>query len=195
MKKKILIGVLAIFCAALIFETGYLIGLNSKIKIRRGWYSQRRPVVPMRNLSIPEWEDSRDIAFLQRSLERGQPIRPPIQKSGYFFVTAMTSKDIGNERIISINLPGLNKDAIKVEVKGKQLTIQALQKQAERIDKKGFHQESSSATNFLQVIPLPENAIAHKIRAEYMQEVLTITIPMAKEVRKPKAAVVKIDVK
>lgn len=195
MKRNILIVVLSILCSALIFETGYLMGLNRKIKIRRACYNQHRPVASMRDYPVLDWEDSRDIALMQRRVEYGESLRPPIKKRGYFFVTAMTSKDLDQVRIISINLPGLNKDVIKIEVKGGELMIKALQKQEKRVDKKGFHEESMSATNFMQTLTLPRNAIAQDISAEYKDEVLTIVIPKAKEARKPVATIIKIPVK
>jgi len=178
MKNKILIISLGALCALLVFETGYLVGIGEQ-RIRYVYH----PAPRFEYFTPPP---ARDLVLNM------QPIQ---QKSRSFFVAAMTSRETAEATIITINLPGLDKGDIKIDVKGKYLTVQAGQKKEVNIGNNNYYSEELSAANFVQRITLPENVRPERIRAEFNKDNLTITIPKDKRSKKVSESVINIPIK
>ncbi len=83
-----------------------------------------------------------------------------------------------------IDMPGVNKEDIKINVKNEGLEIKAEKKEEKKEDKKGIYREERRYTGFYRFIPLPENAIPEKTEAEYKNGVLELTIPKREEEKK-----------
>lgn len=167
MKNKTLIIFLAILCALVILEAGYLIGIGEP-RIRCVYLAPRfKYVAPM-------------------------PIR---QTSKSFFVAATTSRETDEDTVITINLPGLEKEDIKIEVKGRYLTVLASQKKEASAANKNFYLEELSAANFMQRITLADNVKPEEIRAEFSNENLTITIPKDKKAGRSSGKTINIPIR
>lgn len=146
MQNKTLLTILAALCALLIFETGYLIGIGEQRKIYRALVNRY-------------WGCTEP-----KMLREARPLQ--VKKKG-FFVAAMTSRETDQAKIITVNLPGVEKKNISIEVNGRYLTIQARQKKSD----------------FSQTITLDDNARIHQIKAEFRKDTLTITVPKDKRFR------------
>lgn len=172
MQNKTLLTILVTLCALLIFETGYLVGIGGQRKIYRALANRymypQRPFYSTRNLPSTPRETW------------------PVQsRKKSFFVAAMTSKDTDQTKVITINLPGVDKKDINIEVNGRYLTIQVKQKREASINKDNFYAEALSSSNFAQTITLSDNAKTQQIQAEFDKDILTITVPQDKRSRKP----------
>jgi HSP20 family protein len=88
-----------------------------------------------------------------------------------------TKKDV----FVTIDLPGVEKKDIILNIKNNLLEIKAQKKQEIKIDKKGFHQHERSYSGFYRSIPLPANVKSENIETEYRNGVLRIKIPKTKE--------------
>ncbi len=196
MKNKILKISLLVLCALLVFEAGYLAGISEDRALYRMLLKQYRPFQPMR-YAFPIQNTARKMAYMQQKagcrsanvLPGQAPVETVVrQKSGSFFVAAMTSKETATANIITVNLSGLKKEDIKVKLQSGYLTVSARQK-------KGTAGEELSAANFVQRVALPENAKAQQISAEFNKDTLTITIPKGKRPSKASAAAIDIRIK
>ncbi len=83
-----------------------------------------------------------------------------------------------------IDMPGVNKEDIKINVKDDGLEIKAEKKEEKKLDKKGIYREERRYTGYYRFIPLPANAIPEKTEAEYKNGVLELTIPKKEEEKK-----------
>lgn len=86
---------------------------------------------------------------------------------------------IENERdfMIKANLPGINKEEIKVSLKENQLSIEVQQK-LEKEEKQGTTLRSERYIgNYHRYVLLPENCDAEAIKAKLADGVLTLNIP------------------
>ena len=86
-------------------------------------------------------------------------------------------KDMGNKMAIYIDLPGMKKEDINLDLTNRHLQISTKtssefhkQEQSGRISQKRF-------SNFSKRITLPVEVIPQKARAEYQQGVLKIEVP------------------
>jgi HSP20 family protein len=200
MKNKTLIIILCIFCALLIFETGYIIGIGTRNKKYCKRYKPYWPVLQQpEDRDLPNQIDiirQQSKRAFNDSFMRAIPVEKSVQeKRRSFFVTAMTSKETDQARIVNINIPGLDKNNISIEASGRYLTVQARQKQETSVDEKNYYAEELSATNYVQTISLPEDIAIQGIRAVYNNGMLTITMPKDKKVKRPIEGAIKIPVK
>jgi HSP20 family protein len=94
------------------------------------------------------------------------------EKDGKFFLTA--------------DLPGLNKDEVKVHVDGETLVIEGERKKEKEEKSEGFYHSERSYGSFYRSIPLPEGAKTDLITALFTNGVLEVAIPVpeAKSKRK-----------
>ncbi len=83
------------------------------------------------------------------------------------------------ELIMNIELPGVDKKDIEVELKGNNLEVKVERKEEHKTEdkKKGFYRLERSYAGFYRQFPLPENVNKDKIDASYKNGVLEIRIP------------------
>ena len=83
------------------------------------------------------------------------------------------------------DLPGLNKEEVKVEVEDDRMLQISGERMVEKEEKKDtWHRVERSSGKFLRRFRLPENAKMDQIKASMENGVLTVTVPKV-EVKKP----------
>lgn len=85
--------------------------------------------------------------------------------------------DTGSAYEVRAALPGITKEHIEVTLRGRTLRIEA--KEAHERDQKGAasHTWESRSSGFTRVLELPEDVLADKITAVYLDGLLTIEVP------------------
>jgi len=86
--------------------------------------------------------------------------------------------------IVFAELPGLNKEDVKVEVSNDALVIQGERKREWDEERGGVHRSERFYGSFHRVIPLPEGAKLDQTRAEFNNGVLEVRVPIPEESRK-----------
>jgi HSP20 family protein len=89
-----------------------------------------------------------------------------------------------NNLEITAELPGMNKDDVKVECTDEGLIIEGEKKREKETTEGGFHRSERSYGHFYRVIPLPEGADADKAKAEFKDGVLRVQVPLPEQRRK-----------
>lgn len=77
----------------------------------------------------------------------------------------------------SIELPGVNKEDIEINVVDHGLEIKAMRKEETKEHKKGFYRIERNYSGFYKYISLPENTEPEKAEAQYRNGILEIKIP------------------
>lgn len=93
--------------------------------------------------------------------------------------------------IIALEIPGVNKEDINVDIVNHTLRIKAEKKQEFEKKQEKEYRYSKSYAGFYRAISLPEDAETEKIDVEYKNGVLKILVPKKKEVKKKKMIMVK----
>jgi len=88
----------------------------------------------------------------------------------------LTQKD-GNY-IATLELPGLKKEEVKVEVAEGALTITGERKLEKEEKEEGYFRSERSYGSFYRSIPLPKEAKIENIKAELTNGVLVVTVPV-----------------
>jgi HSP20 family molecular chaperone IbpA len=105
--------------------------------------------------------------------------------SGMSFTPRTDMKQADKEYIITMDIPGMDKDKINVETKQGMLIISG-ERQSETQDNKNnqYYRQERSFGSFTQAVPLPEDAKADHIEASYKNGVLTVTVAREKKEEK-----------
>jgi HSP20 family protein len=90
-----------------------------------------------------------------------------------------------NQLRISVDLPGISKDNVKVDVQEGALTIQGERREErnEGDEKQGYRRSERRYGSFYRSIPLPEGADAENAQAQMKEGVLEIILPLAQRAR------------
>ena len=100
--------------------------------------------------------------------------------------------DDGNNLVVKIDLPGVKKKDIKLNVTDNSLEVSAEHKEEEEEKRKNFLRKERSEVSYYRTLPLPEKVVASKAKAKLTDGILNITIPKAVPTLKPKKKSVSI---
>ena len=103
---------------------------------------------------------------------------------------AVDIKETDSAFTIEAELPGMNKDDVKVTVQDGVLSIQGERKSEEETNDKKHHIERFYGS-FLRRFTLPENVDENSVKANFKDGLLTLTIQKA-EPKEPKAIEVEV---
>jgi HSP20 family protein len=105
---------------------------------------------------------------------------------------AIESKVDNGNLIIKADLPGIDPNEVSISVLGNQLTIEGERKREEKKEEKDYFYQEVAYGKFSRTIPLPEGVDADKVKANYKNGVLEITLSAPRQLTSKK---VRIEVK
>lgn len=112
--------------------------------------------------------------------------RPMVESATYFPEVDVFEKD--NRLVTKIDLPGMKKEDVKVEVSDGQLVISGERKTEAEEKKENFYRCERNYGSFYRAIPLPDAARVEDVKATFSDGVLEVSVPLpAKVAPKPQA--------
>jgi HSP20 family protein len=145
----------------------------------------------------PAWDPFRELEEMQSRLASlfGRRLPLPDSREEQFSLTEWTPPvDIAEdekEYTIKAELPGVNKEDVKVTVEGGVLSITGERKSEKEEKDKKYHRIERSYGTFIRSFTLPEGTASDKINAEFKDGMLKLHLPKD-EKAKPKTVDVKI---
>ena len=122
---------------------------------------------------------------LQQAMDRAS-------RNDYFGISTVSSGkpsvnlfQEGNDTMVTMEIPGVKKEDIKLEVKNDSIRIQG-KRENKPLENASAHRRERSNYNFDRTIKLQHEIDGNKIKAELNDGVLAILLPM-KEEHKPKS--------
>jgi HSP20 family protein len=85
-----------------------------------------------------------------------------------------------NELIIRVDVPGLKKEDLTIELTEKAIVLKGERKHEKEEKREGFYRTERVYGSFFRTLPLPEGAKIENAKAIVHDGVLEITVPMAK---------------
>ncbi len=98
------------------------------------------------------------------------------------FVPTVNTREAEDAYYVELDLPGIKKEDIDIDVKDNVITISGERKIENEIDEEDYYSIESQFGRFERSFTLPENVNADKIHAQSTDGVLEVVIP--KEVKK-----------
>ena len=89
----------------------------------------------------------------------------------------------GDDVVVHVELPGLKKEDIEVNLSENTLTLTGEKKKEKKIEKKDYYRMESSYESFARSISLPPDVQTDKARAQFRDGVLGIRLPRTEEAR------------
>lgn len=99
------------------------------------------------------------------------------------FVPTVDLVEKDNEFEVTVDLPGLKPEEVKVEFKGGALWVTGERKEEKEEKDKTYHRVERSYGEFRRVLPLPSEVKEDGIEAKFTDGVLKISVPKAEEVK------------
>ena len=99
------------------------------------------------------------------------------------FNPAVDVEENENEFLLSFDLPGINKEDVRIEINDQQLVVAGERKHEPKSDKNTRHFTERYHGSFQRVFTLPTHVDAGKIQAAYEQGVLSIVVPKSEAVK------------
>ncbi len=108
------------------------------------------------------------------------------------FTPTVNSRETEDAYFIEIDLPGVKKEDIEIDVKDNVLTVSGERKVKEEMKEENYYKIESRYGKFTRSFTLPKNVNIDKISANSENGVLEIKIPKLEEVKKePKKIAIK----
>jgi HSP20 family protein len=96
-----------------------------------------------------------------------------------------------NELVLKADLPEVEAKNVGIQIENGTLTLKGERKFEEERNGKGYHRIERAYGRFVRAFSLPETVDPEKVKADYKNGVLTITLPK-KEVAKPRTVNIEV---
>jgi len=201
MNNKTLVGIIVALALVIVFETAYVMNVKNGVRIRAPILRQHRQMLMpkfsddyIQDFSnIQNWEPLKEMERIQQRMDKmfrdsfARAFKD--EKSDFFGKTVTFEPNVGikeanTEYIVTVDLPGMNKDDIKIEVKDNLLVISGERKSEIKTENEKIHKEERSYGYFSRTLTLPPDVRTDELSAEYKNGVLNISIPRAGSAQK-----------
>ncbi len=148
--------------------------------------------------TLTPWRPARELETFERRIsDLFERFFGPWERERFFWSTdswapAIESKVENGNLLVKADLPGIDPKEVSISVLGNQLTIEGERKREEKKEEKDYFYQEVSYGKFSRTIPLPDGVDADKVKANYKNGVLEITLPAPKQLASKK---VQIEVK
>ena len=142
--------------------------------------------------NLTRWEPMREMMSLREAMDRlfDDAFTRPLSVSGVSAMPAIDMYQTNDDVIVKATLPGLKSEDVDITVTGETLTLRGEFKQENEQKETSYHIRESRFGSFERSILLPTDVKADKAKADFEDGILTITMPIAEEV-KPKSIMIK----
>jgi HSP20 family protein len=142
--------------------------------------------------NLIRWEPMREMMSLREAMDRlfDDAFTRPLNFRESYTSPAIDMYQTSDEVVVKAALPGLKAEDVDIAVTGETLTLRGEYKQETEQKDTNYHIHEQRSGSFERAVLLPTDVKADKAKANFEDGVLTITMPIAEEV-KPKSITIK----
>lgn len=140
-------------------------------------------------MNLIKWDPFRELEDVSTRLNRifgRAPARTESDNEMLAVADWMPSVDISetdSAYLVKGEIPGVNKDDVKVTVQDGMLTIQGERKMEKEEKGKKFHRVECSYGSFVRSFRMPDDADENKVKAEFKDGMLNVTLPKSEKAK------------
>jgi HSP20 family protein len=147
-------------------------------------------------MAIVRWEPFRDLLTTQREFDRlfkeaFSPMSGETEVSTRSWAPPVDIYETEDAIVLKAELPGIDPKDVEVRVEDNTLYLKGERNYEKEVNEQNYHRIERSYGSFARSFSLPNSISAEKVKAEYKDGLLTLTMPKREEA-KPKT--IKIDV-
>ena len=144
--------------------------------------------------NLTRWEPMREMMTLREAMDHlfDDAFTRPLSFNGNG-IASMPAVDMyqtDDSVIVKATLPGMKAEDVDISVTGDRLTLRGEIKQESEQKDATYHLREQRYGAFERSLPLPTDVKTDKAKAEFNDGILTVTLPIAEEV-KPKSITIK----
>jgi len=91
-----------------------------------------------------------------------------------------------DEYLVKVELPGVNKEDVKITIESNVLTIREKRNRKRETKKENYHRVERNYGSFQRSFTLPSTVKSEKIDASYKDGILSVSLPKAEEAKRNK---------
>ena len=99
-------------------------------------------------------------------------------------IPAVNINETENAFKVTLAAPGLKKDDFKIDIDGNMLTISCEKEENKEEKEERFTRKEYNYSSFSRTFTLPDEVNKENVEATYLDGILTISLPCAKELKK-----------
>jgi HSP20 family protein len=147
-------------------------------------------------MAIVRWDPVRELASMHERLNRlfeefgGRAEDEGIMRGDFLPPVDIYQTD-AHEVVLKAEIPGLKKEDIDLRIEQNTLTITGERRVEKAVEKDHYHRMERTYGTFSRSFSLPSTIDTEKVRAEYKDGVLSVTLPLREE-SKPKQISVEV---
>jgi len=148
-------------------------------------------------MAIIRWDPFREISALQERMNRllsDFRVRAPLGEEGMAqgaWIPAVDIYETKDSIVLNVELPGVSKEDLSLEVKDNTLTIKGEKKMEKDVNEESYHRMERTYGSFMRAFTLPSTVQQDKVKAKFKDGILEILIPKVEEA-KPKQIKVEV---
>ena len=147
-------------------------------------------------MAIVRWEPLRDLMTSQRGIDRlfkeaFTPFYDEGESSTRTWAPPVDIYETENDIVLKAELPGMDPKDVEVKVEDNTLYLKGERKFEKEVRNENYHRVERSYGSFARSFSLPNSISSEKVKAEFKDGLLTLTLPKREEA-KPRT--IKIDV-
>lgn len=138
-------------------------------------------------MALIRWQPLQEIDTLQREMNRlfDDMLMPTARReNGFAFVPAAEIKETDEAIHLRLEVPGLEAKDLDVEVTADAVSISGERRSETKTEEKGIFRSEFRYGKFQRVIPLNTQIDNQKVKAEYKDGILTLTLPKMEDERR-----------
>ena len=133
-------------------------------------------------MAITRWQPFGEIESWQNKMNR---------LFGIDFMPAAEMEETDNEIVVKLEIPGMEASDLDIQVTETSITIGGERKEETKIEEKAMVRSEFSYGKFERIIPLSAHIQNDKVKAEYKNGILILTLPKT-EAEKHKIVKIKV---
>ena len=143
-------------------------------------------------MTMNRWDPLREMINMQERMTRlaDRAFREAVFHRRSTWKPAVDVLETPDEYIVRIDLPGVNKEEINIEIKASRLTIQGERRIEAEPRIAAYHSIERETGYFERSFVLPGDVDAEQAEARYQDGVLVIVVPKAEQTREREVTIV-----
>jgi HSP20 family protein len=148
-------------------------------------------------MAMIRWDPFREMSALQERMNRlisDFRTRTPFgeeEMAQGAWIPAVDIYETKDSIMLNVELPGVTKEDMSLEVKDNTLTIKGEKKLEKDVKEENFHRMERTYGSFVRSFTLPNTVHQERVKAKFRDGILEITLPKAEEA-KPKQIKVEV---
>jgi len=103
--------------------------------------------------------------------------------------TSCDIEDLGKELLVKVDLPGVTKKDIKLDISENSVEISARHKDESKKNNKNFLKKERTELSYYRVLPLPVKVLSAKAKAKLSDGILSVIIPKVNPTKQKKNSI------